>query len=442
MTQRTKFKPGETAEDGVTHSDTPSFDRDSSARFRVEPLRHHSSAEIINAFADLLKEAGRITDNNLHNLLHGRMDIIHPYTGRKATVVLAQVFYNADTPVGIGLLYMHNAVIGSVWVEVLAVDPLIHGLIEGVVSRVALEEFNAQKLYYGTRATDRTLHHKLLRRGYRLDCSESFTTCDFIFRRVIYKNLKKELVTISLRDELRRSPVRARALFKACYQLYVNSFPDPDEIEAESTLWKSLQREEPIWDIIAIYQNQTLIGARHLTLLNSNHPEIGWFAAGEHLYVDRSVRRQGYGRIIVSETEKYMKVWGIKLVISEQNDPLVMNRNQLKLDELSGITTGARLKFWHHMGYTAVDESYISPALEDGKNPVYHMKLAVKKLASDFPNQISADAYLAIVKAYQQSWISDWEQNPVAKEFKLRLKKRPQPLIPLIDLLQARSCAA
>lgn len=245
-----------------------------------------------------------------------------------------------------------------------------------------------------------------------------------------------EPVTLSLRETFQFDPDLAEKIFSICYNLYTEAFPDKDEIQSADILRDCLLDPSIWWDIIAVYVDGLLMGARHFTILESQHPETARFAAGEHLYIRRDQRRKGYGRLIIQLTEEQIKNQGACFITSEQNDPFVMSSEQKRIDALSGITTEGRLQFWRRLGYLGIDQCYYSPPLEEGRNAVYHLKLAIKKLAPTFPDVISSEAYLAVVKAIQSQWTPSWDTDRVVLQMKERIV---EPTAHFIDLLEERS---
>lgn len=138
-------------------------------------------------------------------------------------------------------------------------------------------------------------------------------------------------------------------LFDRCYDLYVKVFPNPNQIQSPEVLLRLLKRESRLWDMIAVVEGQRVLGARHMTILESNHPEIGAFIAGERVYVDQSERKAGIAKTLIAHTEELMQSAGAKLAISEQNDPNAISPELPALDARSRIATQQRLEFWKNV---------------------------------------------------------------------------------------------
>ena len=257
---------------------------------------------------------------------------------------------------------------------------------------------------------------------------------------LISVDLKREVEAVSIREMLKSDPEKAMRIFDRCYELYVKAFPDPNEIQAPEVLLRALKRESRLWDMIAVVEGERVLGARHMTLLQSNHPEIGAFIAGEHVYVDRSERKRGIAKTLIAHTEDLMRSWGAKVAISEQNDPNAMSAELLELDELSGITTQQRLGFWKNRGYEGVDAPYVQPPLEEGKDAVHHLRIAIRRLDSSVPDSLPTEGYIQMLRAYQSAWVNDIDTNPLVKEYCDAIRREHPHRVPIVDLEQIRTC--
>jgi len=271
---------------------------------------------------------------------------------------------------------------------------------------------------------------------------ETFTLSDSLMMLAwsISLNLKHEVTAVSLREMLTSEPERAMKLFDACYALYCAAFTDPNERQSADILLRALQRESKHWDIIAIVEGDRVLGARHMTLLQSDYPEIGLFVAGEHVYVDENYRSRGMATVLISHTEQMMRSWGARVAISEQNDPNVMTPEMLAEDGTSGITTQRRLEFWRNRGYEGIDAPYVQPPLEEGTEPVYHLRIAIRRLDPTFPTTLPTEGYLQMLKVYQSTWLRDFETNPLVSPYFDAIRREHPERIPIIDLRTPRTC--
>lgn len=253
-------------------------------------------------------------------------------------------------------------------------------------------------------------------------------------------DLKHEVEAVSIREILKSEPARAMKLFDGCYDLYVKAFPDPDEIQSPEILLRALGWESRLWDMVAVIEGDRVLGARHLTLLHSNHPEIGPFVAGEHVYVDRSERKRGIAKTLIARTEDMMRSWGAKIAISEQNDPNAMSPELLALDAKSGITTQQRLNFWKNRGYEGVDAPYVQPPLEEGKKAVGHLRIAIRRLDPSVPDSLPTEGYIQMLKVYQSAWVKDIDTNPLVRAFCDAIRREHPQRVPIIGLEDVRTC--
>lgn len=252
--------------------------------------------------------------------------------------------------------------------------------------------------------------------------------------------LKREVGAVSVRHVFESDPERAMKLFDACYELYVKAFPDSDETQSPACLLRDLKKDTPLWDMVAVVEEERVLGACHLTLLQSNDPEIGAFIAVEHIYVDQSERKQGLGKTLLAHAEDLMRTWGVKVAIAEQNDPYVMSAELLAFDAESGISSWQRLNFWKRRGYEGVDAPYVQPPLEEGKEAVHHLRIAIRRLDPSIPDSLPAEGYIQMLKAYQAGWVDDIEANLLVKDCCDAIRREHPHRIPIIDLEEPRTC--
>lgn len=253
-------------------------------------------------------------------------------------------------------------------------------------------------------------------------------------------NLKRDIQAVSIRQMLKSDYAQALRLFDRCYDLYAKAFPDANEIESPEDLLRFLKRESRQWDIIAVVEGDRVLGARHMTLLHSDHPEIGAFAVGEHVYVDQSERKRGIAKSLIAHTEDLMRSWGVKLALSEQNDPNVMSPELLELEAQSGITTRQRVSFWKNRGYEGVDAPYLQPPLGEGKRAVHHLRVAIRRLDPGVPDSLPTEGYIQMLKAYQSGWVRDIEVDPLVHDYCEAIRQEHPHRVPIIDLEQVRTC--
>lgn len=253
-------------------------------------------------------------------------------------------------------------------------------------------------------------------------------------------DLKREIEAVSIRQMLKSDCAQALRLFDRCYDLYANVFPDVNEIQSREDLLRLLNRESRQWDMIAVVEGDRVLGARHMTLLQSDHPEIGAFVAGEHVYVDQSERKRGIAKSLIAHTEELMRSWGARLAISEQNDPNAMSPELLELDARSGITTRQRVNFWKNRGYEGVDAPYVQPPLEEGKEAVQHLRIAIRRLDPSVPDSLPTEGYIQMLKAYQSGWVRDIEVDPLVHDYCEAIRQEHPHRVPIIDLEQVRTC--
>lgn len=286
----------------------------------------------------------------------------------------------------------------------------------------------------GTSESGETL--RVMERGETSSLSQSLP----VITRLICLDLKREVEAVSIREMLKSGPEKAMKLFDQCYDLYVKAFPDPNEIQSPEILLRALKRESRLWDMIAVVEGDRVLGARHMTLLQSNHPEIGAFIAGEHVYVDQSERKRGIAKTLIAHTEELMRSWGAKVAISEQNDPNSMSPKLLALDGRSGITTHQRIGFWKKRGYEGVDAPYVQPPLEEGKDAVHHLRIGIRRLDPSVPDSLPTEGYIQMLKAYQSAWVNDIDSNPLVKAYCDAIRREHPQRIPIIDLDEPRTC--
>ena len=253
-------------------------------------------------------------------------------------------------------------------------------------------------------------------------------------------DLKREIEAVSIRQMLKSDYAQALRLFDRCYDLYAKAFPDTNEIESPEDLLRLLNRESRLWDMIAVVEGDRVLGARHMTLLQSDHPERGAFVAGEHVYVDQSERKRGIAKSLIAHTEDLMRSWGVKLAISEQNDPNAMSPELLEQDARSGITTLQRVKFWKSRGYEGIDAPYVQPPLEEGKEAVHHLRIAIRRLDPIVPESLPTEGYIQMLKAYQSGWVRDIDVDPLVQEYCDTIRQEHPHRVPIVDLEQVRSC--
>lgn len=252
--------------------------------------------------------------------------------------------------------------------------------------------------------------------------------------------LRRELALVSLREMFRNEPLRARIIFEACFALYEQSFPDVNEISSAQEIREAIKNEENHFDVVALIEAGRVLGARHLILLDIGAPEIGPFVVGEHMYVDRTERRRGIGKALVAHTEELMRSWGVRVAISEQNDPYVMSEELLRLDESSGISAAQRRTFWKRQGYEGIDAPYVMPPISREKEPVYHLRIAIRRLDPSFPDTISTQAFVGMLRAYHASWVDDVDSNPFTAALYDRLFRENTHGVRIVDLELPRSC--
>ena len=355
------------------------------------------------------------------------------------SLLIAQSYWYDGRLIAAVLVVADHDTLGTLQIGIALEDWNYFHHIEVALAKALHTRFHCTTLTISPLKQEYSQQAYLLQAGYRLH-SEQKTGASITYSRRIGRLPLSSVKTVSLREIYEQSPQFARILLHGCYKLYSESFPDPEEQETEALHWESLTRSEPHWDILAVYKNGKLIGARHFALFTTDHPEVQSFAVGEYLYVDRSVRRQGYGRTLIVETERFISGWNIRVILSEQKDPYVMDGEQLATDEASGISTIGRLKFWHTMGYECCDALYFSPPVEQGKKPSLYYRLAIKRLDRSFPNTISKSAYLTMIKMYHESWVESWDQDPLTKHFMNILAQQDSNQISFIQLLKERSC--
>jgi GNAT superfamily N-acetyltransferase len=253
-------------------------------------------------------------------------------------------------------------------------------------------------------------------------------------------DLKRQVTLVSLRDLLRSEPLRARVIFEQCFDLYERSFPDVNEISTSQEIVAALQSEDLHFDVVALIEGGRVLGARHLILLDTGAPELGPFVVGEHLYVDRTERRRGIGKSLVSRTEDLMRSWGVRVAISEQNDPHAMSPDLLALDELAGISATQRRSFWKIRGYEGIDAPYVMPPISDDKEAVYHLRIAIRRLDPTFPDTIPTETFIGMLRPYHASWVGDVDSNPHTVALYARLRNEYPESVRIVDLDARRSC--
>ena len=253
-------------------------------------------------------------------------------------------------------------------------------------------------------------------------------------------DLKRQVSLVSLRDMFRSEPLRAHVIFEQCFELYEQSFPDPNEISSAHEIVAAIREESTHFDVVALIEGGRVLGARHLILLDIGVPELGPFVVGEHMYVDRSERRRGIGKTLVSRTEDLMRSWGVRVAISEQNDPDAMSPELLALDESSGISAAQRRTFWKRQGYEGIDAPYVMPPISEDKEPVYHLRIAIRRLDPSFSDSISTEAFVGMLRAYHSSWVDHADSNPYTVALYERLLREHPEGVRIMDLESRRVC--
>jgi len=239
---------------------------------------------------------------------------------------------------------------------------------------------------------------------------------------------------------LKREPLRAQVIFEDCFRLYEQSFPDTNEISSAEEIVKAMRDESLHFDVVAMIESGRVLGARQLILLESGIPEIGPFVVGEHMYVDRTERKRGLGSALVARTEELMRSWGVRIAISEQNDPDAMSPELLALDESSGISAAQRRTFWKKQGYEGIDAPYVMPPISDEKEAVYHLRVAIRRLDPTFPDTVETGNFIAMLRAYHASWVEDVDTNPHTNALYERLRLEYPQCVQIVDLEARRSC--
>lgn len=257
---------------------------------------------------------------------------------------------------------------------------------------------------------------------------------------IVSLDLKREISLVSLREMLKREPLRAQVIFEDCFRLYEQSFPDTNEISSAEEIVKAMRDESLHFDVVAMIESGRVLGARQLILLESGIPEIGPFVVGEHMYVDRTERKRGLGSALVARTEELMRSWGVRIAISEQNDPDAMSPELLALDESSGISAAQRRTFWKKQGYEGIDAPYVMPPISDEKEAVYHLRVAIRRLDPTFPDTVETGSFIAMLRAYHASWVEDVDTNPHTNALYERLRLEYPQCVQIIDLEARRSC--
>lgn len=253
-------------------------------------------------------------------------------------------------------------------------------------------------------------------------------------------DLKRQVTLVSLRDMLRSEPLRAHVIFEQCFDLYEQSFPDLNEISTSQEIVAALQNDDFHFDVVALIEGGRVLGARHLIQLDTGVPELGPFVVGEHMYVDRTERRRGIGKSLVSRTEDLMRSWGVRVAISEQNDPHAMSPDLLALDESAGISATQRRSFWKSRGYEGIDAPYVMPPISDDKEAVYHLRIAIRRLDPTFPDTIPTESFIGMLRAYHSSWVDDVDSNPHTVALYDRLRTECPGSVRIIDLESPRTC--
>jgi GNAT superfamily N-acetyltransferase len=238
----------------------------------------------------------------------------------------------------------------------------------------------------------------------------------------------------------REEPLRAQVIFEQCFELYEQSFPDVNEISSAHAIREAIQSTRDHFDVVALIENGRVLGARHLILLDIGAPELGPFVVGEHMYVDKTERRRGIGKTLVVRTEELMRSWGVRVAISEQNDPYAMSPELLSLDESSGISASQRRTFWKRQGYEGIDAPYVMPPISHDKEPVYHLRIAIRRLDPSFPDTIPTDVFIGMLRAYHASWVDDVDTSPYTVSLYRRLEREYAASVGIVDLELPRSC--
>ncbi len=259
---------------------------------------------------------------------------------------------------------------------------------------------------------------------------------------IISLDLRRDVSVVSLRDLVRSEPLRAEVIFEDCFRLYQASFPDPNELCSADAIKGALQSDSHHFDLVVLLENGRILGARQLSVLDAGTPEVGKFVIGEYMYVDRTERKRGIGSALVAHTEELMRSWGARIAISEQNDPDVMSPELLALDESAGISASQRRQFWKKQGYEGIDAPYVMPAISDDLEPVYHLKLAIRRLDPTFPKTLSAETLVAMLRAYHSTWVDDVDSNAQTVSLYTSLLRDYPDGIRIIDLEASRTCNA
>lgn len=251
---------------------------------------------------------------------------------------------------------------------------------------------------------------------------------------------KHDFKVTSIRELLEESPARGRELFDRCYKLYEESFPDRNEIQSAELLLRTIHSRGDSFDMLALTEGERVLGVRHISIIQTDRPEIGTCIVDEHLYVDRSDRKRGIGRALIEETEPFIRSRGVHMVFAEINDPNAMTHEQLACDAESGITTHQRVQFWKKCGYDGIDAQYAQPPLEAGLVEVHYLRMIVKRLDRCFPDSLPTESYIAILKAYHSTWVGDVDTDPLTASLYQEIKSSNPVIIPIVDLEQERRC--
>ncbi len=240
--------------------------------------------------------------------------------------------------------------------------------------------------------------------------------------------------TLSVRELFQQYPEEAQRLLRESYKSYELAFPYEDEREPLHSMQERLQDPQSNWDILFVLRGGEIVGARHFDILET---QIGKVCSGEYIWVVPGERRMGIGSEICRASEEYMKRKGVKLIISEQNDPHVMSQNERESDLSSGISPEGRIAFWAQQGYMSLDAPYIQPPLSPDTSEVLCLKVSLFPLSSEIGQEISRDVYLNILEAYFRTWPKNVNTTPTFH--KINVATEGSSSFAIIPIQQPRS---
>lgn len=233
---------------------------------------------------------------------------------------------------------------------------------------------------------------------------------------------------------LRNLPLAQQTKFlEQAYQIYVASFPDPDERLSRQGFERYVtDPKRSGYDILVALHDGEVIAASNYRVIELDQLKIGYQS---YIYTRCDMRAQGIGSCLFDQVLERMRSQGASAMFGEMNDPFVMSNAEIARDRAGGMDPYARRAMWMHLGRFALDAPYVQPGFEGG-SAVRTMLLNFKVLDRKF-HGLSGAQYIHLLDRFFEPFIANHKQDPDYK--RLVAWAEQQKAIALIPLDQKRT---